>query len=381
VPNVTLTLTGSASSSTLSSGSGTYQFTSLAAGGSYTVTPSKARLTPGSTGIDTFDVLAAQLHYLNTVVIPPGCRRDAADVSGDGLIDTFDVIAIQRFFIGRPTGFFNVGKYRFTPAVRSYTPLNNSVTGQDYDTLIFGDIVGGFVHRPEGPSQDAAGEGEVPATVAAVSLPNGAVDAAVTNFIAQVTTTAIDATNKLIGFQGDFTFDERVVTFQGEPVQKAGLTAGNWNVSGNVLPAEPGAGPIRTLRISGYSLDFTPLSGSGTLFDLRMTRVSKTAQGTQLLWAAPPNQFIFIDTDLKAQKPGYSASGGVKSSGEAPAPPKAAPTRTIAPLDVIDPSGTEGDSESFREQGEATIAEGSGVLFALFQRTMPREPWQRIRLE
>ena len=90
-----------------------------------------------------------------------------------------------------------------------------------------------------------------------------------TNFIAQVTTTAIDAKNKLVGFQGDFTFDERVVTFQSEPVQNAGLTAGNWNVSGNVLP---GAGPIRTLRISAYSNDFTPLSGSGTLFELRMTQ-------------------------------------------------------------------------------------------------------------
>ena len=104
-----------------------------------------------------------------------------------------------------------------------------------------------------------------------------------------------------------------------------------------------------------------------------MTRVSKAAQGTQLIWAAPPNQFIFIDADLKTQKPGYSASGGVNASGEAPAPPKAAPTRTIAPLDVIDENGTEGD--------EATIGEGSGLLFALFQQTTPREPSQRIRLE
>jgi hypothetical protein len=46
-----------------------------------------------------------------------------------------------------------------------------------------------------------------------------------------VTTTAIDAKNKLVGFQGDFTFNERVVTFQSEPVQNAGLTGGNWNVS------------------------------------------------------------------------------------------------------------------------------------------------------
>ena len=132
----------------------------------------------------------------------------------------------------------------------------------------------------------------------------------VTDFIAAVATSAIDAKAKLVGFQGDFTFDERVVSFQSEPVQKAGITNGNWNVSGNVLS---GKGPLRTLRVSAYSLDFTPLSGSGTLFELRMTRVSQAAQSTQLIWAAPPDQFIFIDADLKTQEPGYTASGSVTS--------------------------------------------------------------------
>jgi len=62
----------------------------------------------------------------------------------------------------------------------------------------------------------------------------------------------------LIGFQGDFTFDERMVRFQDPPAQNAGLTAGNWNVSANVLPGPgPVAGPIKTLRISAFSLDMT----------------------------------------------------------------------------------------------------------------------------
>ena len=152
---------------------------------------------------------------------------------------------------------------------------------------------------------------EVAATVAAVGLPEVAVAQSKSNFIAAVRTSAIDAKNKLVGFQGDFTFDERVVTFQSEPVPKAGITGGNWNVSGNVLP---GTGPIRTLRILAYSDDFTPLSGEGTLFELRMTRVSQTAQGTPLLWAAPPDQFIFIDADLKTQKPVNAASGSVTTS-------------------------------------------------------------------
>jgi hypothetical protein len=114
----------------------------------------------------------------------------------------------------------------------------------------------------------------------------------------------------------------------------------------------------------------------GTLFELRMTRVSKAAQSTQLLWAAPPDNFIFIDADLNTQKPGYAASGGVTVSGKAPVKPahaKPTPSPTIAPPDGIDANGTEGNSEGFREQG--------GVLFSLLTRTMPRETWQQIPLD
>jgi hypothetical protein len=125
-----------------------------------------------------------------------------------------------------------------------------------------------------------------------------------------VTASTIDPKKNLVGFQGDFTFDERIITFQSEPIRKAGLTAGNWNVSGNVLD---GPGPLRTLRVSAYSNDFAPLSGSGTLFELRIERVNPAGQTTQLLWAPPPTDFIFINTDLKTEKPGYAASGSIAS--------------------------------------------------------------------
>jgi hypothetical protein len=310
---VTLTLTGDALDSTLSDGSGNYTFTSLASGGSYTVTPTNASLAPGSAGINTVDVIATQRHFLNVALLS-GCRLTAADVNLDTSVNTVDVIAIQRFFLGLTTGIAQTGKYKFTPVNRSYTGITTNQTAQNYDALVFGDVASSFVHRPEGPSQSVASDGtsagEVPPTVATLSLPNVAVDGFVTNFIVQVTTTAIQAKNKLVGFQGDFTFDERVVTFQSEPVRKAGITGGNWNVSGNVLP---GAGPIRTLRISAYSNDLTPLSGSGTLFELRTTRVSQAAQGTPLLWAAPPDNFIFIDADLKTQMPGEAGAGNIET--------------------------------------------------------------------
>ena len=183
--------------------------------------------------------------------------------------------------------------------------------------MIFGDIASAFVYLPERQSPDTETpdviDREVVATTAKVSLPNVAVEAFVTDFIVPVTTSAIDPRDNLVGFQGDFIFDEREVTFQNEPVQKAGLTGRGWNVSGNVLPGE---GPIRTLRISAFSNNLMPLSGSGILFELRMTKASETAIGTQLLWAMPPNDFIFIDTDLNTRTPTDSLPGSVILSGK-----------------------------------------------------------------
>ena len=120
MPNVTLNLTGDTTASTVSDGSGNYQFSSLVAGGSYDVTPTKAALTPGSAGINTIDVIATQRHFLVIGTPLSGCRLTAADVNGDTAINTVDVIAIQRFFLGLSTGIANVGNYQFSPASRTY---------------------------------------------------------------------------------------------------------------------------------------------------------------------------------------------------------------------------------------------------------------------
>jgi hypothetical protein len=68
VPNVTLTLTGSSSSSTLSDGSGNYTLSAFS-GGNYTITPSKAGLPPSTNGIDTVDVIAIQRHFLTSELL------------------------------------------------------------------------------------------------------------------------------------------------------------------------------------------------------------------------------------------------------------------------------------------------------------------------
>jgi hypothetical protein len=310
VPNVTVTLTGSMSGSTLTDSLGNFSFPSLPSGGNYLISPSKAGLPPGSSGISTIDVIGTQRYFLG--IGPPlvGCRLTAADVNGINGVNTVDVIAIQRFFLALSTGIANVGKYQFSPASRSFFGVFCDRASQNFDSLVFGDIASGFVHRPAGGSGEDgdvdSSIGQAPTKVATLTLPEGDVDASMVHFVADVTTTTINPTDNLVGFQGDLNFDERVVTFETVPVEKAGLTAGNWNVSGNVLP---GQGPFRTLRISAYSNDFAPLSGTGTLFELRMIRVGKTSQSAQLVWAESPNQFIFIDADLNPQIPSNAQPG------------------------------------------------------------------------
>ena len=120
------------------------------------MTPTKAARAPGSANINTVDVIATQRHFLNLGTPLSGCRLTAADVNGDTSVNTVDVIAIQRFFLGLSTGIANVGKYKFTPANRTYAGITTNQTAQNYDTLVFGDVAAGFVELLDGPSQTAA---------------------------------------------------------------------------------------------------------------------------------------------------------------------------------------------------------------------------------
>jgi len=170
-----------------------------------------------------------------------------------------------------------------------------------------------------------------------VSLPIATLDTSVpiNMIIAEpVFTLNIDSSLNYIAFQGDFTFDETVITFSNPPVQEGELTSDNWNVAGNVLP---GPGPMRTLRISAISNGFVPLSGSGKLFELRMLRVSNTpGVSSPLNWNPDPNNFIYIDVDLNSFAPAEE-SGLISIGGVGPSPTA---TATAHPANTVPPDPT-----------------------------------------
>ena len=147
VPDVTLFLSGDVTASATPDGFGNYVLSSLAVGGSYTVTSTKNGLAPGSADINTVDVVAVQRHFLNLGSPLSGCRLTAADVNGDTSVNTVDVIAVQRFFLGLSIGTANTGIIRFSPTSRSYPGITSNQMDQNYDALILGDVAAQFVHR------------------------------------------------------------------------------------------------------------------------------------------------------------------------------------------------------------------------------------------
>src|SRR5450432_2895224 len=155
----------------------------------------------------------------------------------------------------------------------------------------------------------------VPNPLITVTVPVATMDTSVpitTNIILPVNVSLMNPTttggNNYVGFQGDLVFNETVCSFGttgpgvGAEVQGAGITGSNWNVSANILV---GTGPTgRILRVSAFSLDFTPMAGSGLMFNLKMFRVSSTpGDFTTLVWKPTPDNFIIIDDNLDTFAP------------------------------------------------------------------------------
>ena len=148
-----------------------------------------------------------------------------------------------------------------------------------------------------------------------VALPISTIPTAVTTFTPQVITVGIDATEKLIGFEGDLSFDSSIVSFEETAVQTAGLTANDWTISGSII----GEGRVKTLRIVAYALNSTPpLQASGTLFELRMRRVSGGAGAVMSLNWAATNDFFFISSHGERVAPASAPAGRITVAGTAP---------------------------------------------------------------
>ena len=250
----------------------------------------------------------------------------------------------------------------------NYIPLGNGTfTGSSWTltglNLLTGENIyirarayyGGGLHNASESITESIRDAFIPMPVT-IAMPMTTVDTNTSNFIQPVTASIIAATYNLTGFQGDLIFDSTVVSFQNPPVTATGLTASNWTVSANVLP---GGGPTRTLHLSASSNTMTPLSGAGTLFNFYLSRVSNTpGTSCDLMWAASPNDFAFLDTGSNRRAPNSVPPGRITI---------AAPTISISGAAVYcsNPSLNPVTGVTMTLSGSATrstLSDGSGKL-------------------
>jgi hypothetical protein len=144
VSGVNLTVSGSSQNYATSDSSGFYELLELTTGGNYTVTPTK---TGNINSITPFDATLV----LRCVAAGGNCtltdnQKLAADANNSNSITPFDATQILRFVAAnqQTTATGEVGNWKFNPAARSYNPHSGSLTNENYEAILIGEINGSW---------------------------------------------------------------------------------------------------------------------------------------------------------------------------------------------------------------------------------------------
>jgi hypothetical protein len=153
VPGVLVTASGVSPASPASDTTdsiGEYLLSNLTGGGEYTVTPTK---TDDVNGITPFDATLV----LRCVAAGPSCTLTpnqllVADTNNSGDITPFDATQILRFVAagGQNTTTGQTGNWKFVPNKRTYASVTNSLTNENYEAYLVGDVNGSWT-PPEMP--------------------------------------------------------------------------------------------------------------------------------------------------------------------------------------------------------------------------------------
>lgn len=289
VPDVTVVLSGDAAQTTTTASDGTYAF-SVAAGGTYTVTPARLDDTPPGAGMSAADNLLIQRQILGLAPLGSPYKLIAADVNGSKSLSAADNLLIQRVILGMATN-FTTGLWQFVPSdftfadplspgsfdvARTHSALNASVTDQDFVAIKMGDVNGtwkppveaSFLQLP-GPQMAASGAGT---EVAFAAWPQPAVSG-------QIVTVPIIASGfeEVTSVQFTLGWDPTVLQFVsvtnfGLP----GLGAGNFNSTGEgrlaFAWANPtGLGCALEEGAAVFAVQFRVVGNNGTASTLAFT--------------------------------------------------------------------------------------------------------------
>lgn len=160
-----LSATGATNNAATTDTNGAYTLNNLVAGGTYQIALAKIGDVNGITAFDATLVLrhvAAAGQGQNALSVN---QQLAADANNSGTITAFDATQILRFVAaGNQTATTGaVGTWKFAPAARTYDPLGNSMSDEDYTAVLIGEVNGNW-NPPTVFESFAANEQSPPAT-------------------------------------------------------------------------------------------------------------------------------------------------------------------------------------------------------------------------
>lgn len=321
IPNVNLTAAGAPQITANSNSSGVYQLNGLGSG-AYIVTPSKSG---DVNSISSFDASLVARRAANLITLTPN-QLIAADASNNGTISAFDASLIARTAANIPnTGI--AGRWKFSPASRSYSGLVADLTGENYEAILMGEVSGNWTppsaQNSNAPLSDKTAQSDkeeessypfikaepgsllnqpgslsniiatdAPSATIAVALPTNS--SASKGATVVVPITVGDTTGAgIFGYDFTVTFDPNVL----QPANPSFDTTGT--VSGAAgFSITPNTGTPGQITISAFGTQ--PLSGSGTLINLRFNVIG-TAGTTTGTSALTFQSFVFNEGDPAAQ--------------------------------------------------------------------------------
>lgn len=232
VPGVTMSVSGAPEMSTSTNSSGYYTVRNLAAGGSYTVIPSKRDHVNGISSFDATMVLRHVAAGGNGVLTDN--QRIAADINNSGDVTAFDATQVLRFVAagGSTPSAGDAGNWRFVLSSRSYGSVTSSFSGQNYDGILVGDVNGSWAPptfltgaeeaEEETPDKDQFGLVQKPETQVQLSLPDIAMSESNGTIVFPVTLTNYSGT-PISSFSFGVAYDPNVMQPAAQAVDLTGI--------------------------------------------------------------------------------------------------------------------------------------------------------------
>jgi hypothetical protein len=304
VPGVSISVAGTVPVNTTTDLDGAYVLSEIGAG-AVTITPTKSGDPNGISGLDAARVAqhVAGLIVLNANQIVAGDATDNGSLSG------LDAARIAQTAAGLANPGI-AGQWKFLPGSRTYLGVANSISGENYEAILVGDVTGNWASaaaRSEvGSVVDESGAAE--SGITGHSISEGELNSIARKPLeVDFKETAIaaggsgltipvsigDSTGRgIVAYDATIIYDPETASPSDVAVDVAGTLSDGWTVVQNTIT--PGR-----VRVTAFST--RPLAGNGVLLNLRFDLLREAERGKASVQIA---DFVFNEGEVSSTRSG-----------------------------------------------------------------------------